>query len=102
VLAKSNTEGYDGKGQAVLQSPDDAEQAWANIGHPRVMVEKFVDFRRELSIIAARAEDGAMAVYPMAENVHHEGILRYSIAPAPDLHPDVRTDAILDIETLLS
>src|SRR5690554_4738487 len=85
VVAKSNTEGYDGKGHAVLRSPDEAEQAWQTIGHDRLMVEKFVDFSREISLIAVRGTDGDVAFYPMAENVHHEGILRYSIAPAPRL-----------------
>lgn len=93
VVAKSNTEGYDGKGQAVLHSPDDAEEAWAAIGHPRLMVEKFVEFSREVSIIAARGEDGQLVIYPLAENVHHNGILRYSLAPAPSVSADVAREA---------
>ncbi|WP_404361762.1 5-(carboxyamino)imidazole ribonucleotide synthase [Marinobacter sp.] len=93
VVAKSNTEGYDGKGQAVLHSAEDARAAWASIGHKRLMVEKFVDFHREVSVIAARSEAGEVAFYPLAENVHEQGILRYSIAPAPGLAPDVRKDA---------
>ncbi|MBB5321295.1 5-(carboxyamino)imidazole ribonucleotide synthase [Marinobacter oulmenensis] len=102
VVAKSITEGYDGKGQAVLRSPEEAEQAWQSIGHPRVIVEKFVDFRREVSIIAVRGEDGDVAFYPMAENTHHEGILRYSIAPAPDLQPHIQADAEGYIKALLN
>lgn len=101
VVAKSVTEGYDGKGQAVLRDPADAADAWAAIGHPRLIVEKFVEFRREVSIIAVRAEDGAVAFYPMAENTHHEGILRYSIAPAPSLSDAVRADAERYIRALL-
>ncbi|HCW88999.1 MAG TPA: 5-(carboxyamino)imidazole ribonucleotide synthase, partial [Marinobacter sp.] len=61
VIAKSVTEGYDGKGQAVLKAPEEAADAWASIGHPKVIVEKFVNFRREVSIIAVRAEDGDLA-----------------------------------------
>ncbi|GGC75677.1 5-(carboxyamino)imidazole ribonucleotide synthase [Marinobacter halophilus] len=102
VVAKSITEGYDGKGQAVLKTPEEAETAWASIGHPRVIVEKFVNFRREVSIIAVRAEDGDVAFYPMAENTHHEGILRYSIAPAPGLEPHVQQDAEKYIKSLLN
>ncbi len=102
VVAKSNTEGYDGKGQAVLRSPDYAEQAWADIGHPRLIVEKFVEFTREVSIIAVRAEDGDVAFYPMAENTHHEGILRYSIAPAPKLDKAVQESAERYIRALLN
>ncbi|NWO08469.1 MAG: 5-(carboxyamino)imidazole ribonucleotide synthase [Alteromonadaceae bacterium] len=102
VVAKSITEGYDGKGQAVLKSPEDAKQAWESIGHPRVIVEKFINFTREVSIIAVRAEDGELAFYPMAENVHHDGILRYSIAPAPRLQPHVQSDAEEYIKSLLN
>lgn len=102
VVAKSNTEGYDGKGQAVLRSPDDAEQAWASIGHNRLMVEKFVEFTREVSIIAVRGTDGDVAFYPIAENVHHEGILRYSIAPAPSLSKELEEKADGYIRALLN
>ncbi len=101
VVAKSNTEGYDGKGQAVLRSPDDAEQAWNAIGHDRLMVEKFVNFSREVSLIAVRSSDGDVAFYPMAENVHHEGILRYSIAPAPRLSRELEEEADGYIRALL-
>ncbi|SOB74704.1 5-(carboxyamino)imidazole ribonucleotide synthase [Marinobacter sp. LV10R510-11A] len=102
VVAKSNTEGYDGKGQAILKSPEDAEAAWESIGHPQLMVEKFIEFSREVSIIAVRAEDGQMAFYPISENVHHEGILRYSIAPAPKLEKHVQEDAEHYTKTLLN
>ena len=102
VVAKSNTEGYDGKGQAVLRSPDDAASAWKSIGHDRLMVEKFVEFTREVSLIAVRAIDGDVAFYPMAENIHHEGILRYSIAPAPKLAPALEEKADGYIRALLN
>lgn len=102
VVAKSNTEGYDGKGQSVLRSPEEAEAAWEAIGHPRLMVEKFVDFRREVSIIAVRNEGGDVVFYPMAENTHHEGILRYSIAPAPALQPHIQEEAERYIRALLN
>ena len=102
VVAKSVTEGYDGKGQAVLDSPRDAHRAWSSIGHKQLIVEAFVHFQRELSIIAVRGTDGETAFYPMAENVHHEGILRYSIAPAPDLKPDSQGSAEKMIRQLLT
>ncbi|MFC4260300.1 5-(carboxyamino)imidazole ribonucleotide synthase [Marinobacter lacisalsi] len=102
VVAKSNTEGYDGKGQAVLRSPEDAAEAWQSIGHERLMVEKFVDFTREVSLIAVRGIDGEVDFYPMAENVHHEGILRYSIAPAPQLSPALEEKAGGYIRALLN
>lgn len=102
VVAKSITEGYDGKGQAVLKTPEEAEAAWSRIGHPRVIVEKFVNFNREVSIIAIRSEDGDLAFYPIAENTHHEGILRYSIAPAPALQAHIQQDAEKYIKSLLN
>ncbi len=102
VVAKSNTEGYDGKGQAVLKSPAEAAEAWKAIGHSRLMVEKFVTFSREISIIAVRAIDGNVVFYPMAENVHHEGILRYSIAPAPGISGDLEAQAHRYIKSLLN
>lgn len=102
VVAKSNTEGYDGKGQAVLRTPEDAAEAWQSIGHERLMVEKFVEFTREVSLIAVRGTDGQVYFYPMAENVHHEGILRYSIAPAPQLSPPLEEKADGYIRALLN
>ena len=72
------------------------------IGHPQVIVEKFVNFSREVSIIAVRAEDGDVAFYPIAENTHYEGILRYSIAPAPGLQAHVQKDAERYIKALLN
>ncbi|MFG6666962.1 5-(carboxyamino)imidazole ribonucleotide synthase [Halomonas sp. HNIBRBA4712] len=94
VVAKSVTEGYDGKGQAVLKSPDQARDAWASIGHSQLIVEAFVDFVREVSIIAVRGRDGEVVFYPMAENQHEGGILRYSVAPLPDL--DASLQALAD------
>lgn len=102
VVAKSNTEGYDGKGQAVLRSPEEAEAAWKSIGHSRLMVEKFVEFRREVSIIAVRSSQGEISFYPMAENVHHEGILRYSMAPAPGISNELEQEARHYIRALLA
>lgn len=101
VVAKSVTEGYDGKGQAVLKSPDQAKDAWASINHSRLIVEAFVDFVREVSIIAVRGRDGQVVFYPMAENQHVDGILRYSVAPLPDLDDSVQQTADDYIRALL-
>ncbi|ALM51523.1 5-(carboxyamino)imidazole ribonucleotide synthase [Halomonas huangheensis] len=101
VVAKSVTEGYDGKGQAVLRDPTDAAEAWQRINHPRLIVESFVDFVREVSIIAVRGQDGQVVFYPMAENVHVDGILRYSLAPMPDLDEAVQHCADGYIRALL-
>lgn len=101
VVAKSVTEGYDGKGQAVLRDPAEAAEAWRSINHPRLIVEAFVDFVREVSIIAVRGREGEIAFYPMAENHHVDGILRYSVAPMPDLDASVQTTADGYIRALL-
>ncbi|MBW6390010.1 5-(carboxyamino)imidazole ribonucleotide synthase [Billgrantia antri] len=101
VVAKSVTEGYDGKGQAVLRDPAEAAEAWRSINHPKLIVEAFVDFVREVSIIAVRGRDGEVAFYPMAENLHVDGILRYSLAPMPDLDDEVQQTADGYIRALL-
>ncbi|KAA0873784.1 5-(carboxyamino)imidazole ribonucleotide synthase [Nitrincola tapanii] len=101
VVAKSITEGYDGKGQAVLRDASDAQAAWQAIGHERLVVEAFVDFVREVSMIAVRGQKGDVVFYPMAENHHSEGILRYSLAPMPDLAAEVQRQAEGYIHALL-
>lgn len=101
VVAKSITEGYDGKGQAVLRDPEQAEEAWAQIGHARLIVEAFVSFVREVSIIAVRDQQGEVVFYPLAENNHVDGILRYSLAPLPDLSDAVQQQAESYIHKLL-
>lgn len=83
AVLKTRRLGYDGKGQAVLHSPDDAAGAWAAIGAAPAILEAFVAFDRELSIVSVRGRDGAMAFYPITENHHRDGILRLSLAPAP-------------------
>jgi len=88
VVVKTTTEGYDGKGQFVIRSNDQCDTAWKEIGDRTLIVESFVEFDRELSIIAVRKENDEMEVYPLAENDHHEGILRFSTAPAPKLSPE--------------
>jgi len=101
LMAKSVTEGYDGKGQYLLQSPDDAAHAWAAIKHKKVLAETFINFKRELSIIAVRAQSGEVKFYPLTENKHHKGILRYSFAPAPQIKKETQKEAESYIRALL-
>ena len=82
ALLKTRTLGYDGKGQARVDSQDDADDAWRAVGARPSILERVIDFRRELSVIGARGRDGETAVYPMVENHHSEGMLRFSFAPA--------------------
>lgn len=82
AVLKTTTEGYDGKGQALLKTTEDIAAAWQSIGNRELILEGFVTFKRELSIIAARSVQGDVHTYPLVENHHQEGILRTTIAPA--------------------
>lgn len=84
AVLKTRRFGYDGKGQQVLRTVEQVVPAWHAIGVVPLILEGFVRFERELSIIGVRGRDGATAFYPLIENEHREGILRRSIAPAPD------------------
>jgi 5-(carboxyamino)imidazole ribonucleotide synthase len=85
VIVKTRRGGYDGKGQAVITTDADIEPAVADLDGRELIVEGRIDFDRELSVIAVRGIDGAFAAYPLVENHHAEGILRYSLAPAPNV-----------------
>ncbi|NIP78545.1 MAG: 5-(carboxyamino)imidazole ribonucleotide synthase [Gemmatimonadetes bacterium] len=85
AVLKTRRFGYDGKGQAVLRRPEDVEAAWNDVGGVPLLLEGFVDFDRELSILSVRDPDGVIAFYPLVENHHEDGILRLSYAPAPHL-----------------
>jgi len=82
ALLKTAREGYDGKGQTWVESHADAATAWTRIGGKPAILEQACDFRRELSIIAARSTSGEIACYPLGENHHENGILRRTSAPA--------------------
>ena len=89
AVLKTARFGYDGKGQVRLHSPADAGEAWSAIGGPAVL-EAFVDFEHEFSILIARGHDGATVQYPPPHNIHHDAILRTSTVPAP---PEVLAQA---------
>ncbi len=82
ALLKTRREGYDGKGQAWVRSAAEAQAAFASIGGAPAILEARAAFRRELSIIAARGRDGTVATYPLTENIHRDGVLHISRAPA--------------------
>src|SRR5262245_16108376 len=75
AVLKTRRFGYDGKGQAVLRTPADCEPAWEKFAGRPLILEAFVPFDRELSIIAVRGRDGRIVTYPLIENVHRDGIL---------------------------
>ncbi|MGR8951774.1 MAG: 5-(carboxyamino)imidazole ribonucleotide synthase [Gammaproteobacteria bacterium] len=78
AIVKSRRLGYDGKGQTFVKSPDDLQKAWDALNGVPAIVEAFVPFDREVSIIAARNPQGEIAFYPLSENLHKGGILRVS------------------------
>ena len=86
--------GYDGKGQARIARPEDVEAAYAGLGGQEGILEAFVDFEREVSVVAARAEGGELRHYGVIENAHRHHILDVSVAPAPGVAPEVAREAV--------
>ena len=82
AIIKTRRFGYDGKGQARLKDVADADEAWASIAWAPAVLEGFVDFEREFSLLIVRGADGAMASWDPVLNVHEDGILALSTVPA--------------------
>jgi len=92
AVLKSARMGYDGKGQVAVGAETDPGKAWHQMGGPRGILEAFVDFRCEVSVVVARGADGAVAAYPPVENRHVNHILDTTIAPA-SLAPEIARNA---------
>ena len=84
ILLKTRRFGYDGKGQAWVGDPREADSAWAAIGRAPAVAEARIDFSAEFSVIIARGHDGDTRAFPVPRNSHENGILRRSIVPAGD------------------
>lgn len=84
AVVKTRRMGYDGKGQAVLREAADIERAWTQLGGSPLIVEQWVPFDREVSCIGVRGRDGECRFYPIATNVHRDGILRRSVPQHDD------------------
>jgi 5-(carboxyamino)imidazole ribonucleotide synthase len=82
AILKTAAFGYDGKGQFRIESPDHMAEAWNAIGRQEAVLEDFIDFEREISVVAARGEDGQFVHYGAIENQHSRHILDVSLAPA--------------------
>lgn len=80
-VVKTRRLGYDGKGQRYLRKAADVEPAWAALGGVPLILEGFVDFEREVSIIGVRSTTGEIRCYPIVANTHRDGILRVTLAP---------------------
>jgi 5-(carboxyamino)imidazole ribonucleotide synthase len=84
--------GYDGKGQVRMTPETDPDDAWHRMGGTVGILEAFVDFRCEVSVVVARGQDGSLAVYPPVENRHVNHILHTTIAPA-HIPPETAAEA---------
>lgn len=93
AVLKTRRLGYDGKGQWMLRTREDVERLEQEFPAAPLILEKFVRFTRELSILAVRGRAGETAFYPLVENHHRGGILRLSLAPAPRLTPSLQQEA---------
>ncbi len=101
AVLKTRRGGYDGKGQALMRSIVDVNAAWEQLGGVPLILEGFVAFSRELSIVAVRAGDGELKSWSAVENQHVGGILHLTRAPAPGLDPALQARADACIRPLL-
>ncbi len=101
LILKTRRLGYDGKGQFLVKSLEDAITAFKELGQKGIIAEGFVQFDRELSCIAVRGIDGATFFYPLVENFHHQGILRLSLAPALVHNTDLNLQASAQVGRIL-
>ena len=92
VLLKARRDAYNGRGNFKITSENEIEKAYQHFDGKSLMVEKFVDFKMEVSVIAARNTKGEIATYPLVENIHEDNILKLTIAPAR-VSDDVINDA---------
>ncbi len=101
AILKTTRLGYDGRGQARIMEPADAPAAFAAMSGAPAVLEGFIPFTHEISVIAARGLDGAVACFDPGENLHRDGILRTTTVPAR-LSPGQRSDAILIAARILN
>jgi 5-(carboxyamino)imidazole ribonucleotide synthase len=82
AILKSAAFGYDGKGQRLIEQPDDLDEIWRDRPGDELILEQAVDFEKEVSVIVARGPDGSMATFPVCENMHRNHILDITVVPA--------------------
>jgi 5-(carboxyamino)imidazole ribonucleotide synthase len=93
AILKTCRMGYDGKGQWLLGTAEDVEKARLELPDVPLILEKFVSFTREVSILGVRGHDGDVVFYPLIETHHRGGILRLALAPAPNLTASLQQEA---------
>ena len=82
AVLKTRRFGYDGKGQCILRGAEDLDQVWHDLGTKSAILEEYIPFEREISVIAARSADGQVECFDVTENEHRDHILKISRAPA--------------------
>jgi 5-(carboxyamino)imidazole ribonucleotide synthase len=82
AVIKTRRFGYDGKGQAIIRAGDDPDQVWEELGTKSAILEAFIPFEREISVVAARSAEGQVECFDVTENEHRDHILKTSRAPA--------------------
>lgn len=92
AVLKTADWGYDGKGQAKIGRPEEADAVWASLATEEAILEAFVDFEREVSVVAARGLDGSFASFGLFANDHRNHILDVTVSPAP-VPPEVEREA---------
>jgi 5-(carboxyamino)imidazole ribonucleotide synthase len=104
AILKTRRLGYDGKGQFRIRSLADADAAWATLGAQAavhgLILEAFIPFERELSVVAVRGRDGDFRTWPLTRNWHTDGVLSLSLAPAPDVSDELEAAAVGHARTL--
>lgn len=93
AILKTRRGGYDGKGQQYLVHEEQAGPAWVALGGQPCILERVVPFDRELSVLGVRGRDGEVRCWPLVENRHAGGILRWSVAPAPGVGEALQAEA---------
>lgn len=109
AVLKTARGGYDGKGQVKITSPDELEKAWNDVGQAESILEAWIEFECELSVIVARrnsnsgvSEPGSVEVFPVTQNEHENHILRRSVVPPPANISDEFKASILKIASSLA
>src|SRR5438876_8625206 len=93
AVIKTRRFGYDGKGQAIVRDGDNPDRIWEDLATKSAILEAFIPFEREISVITARSADGHVECFDVTENEHRDHILKISRAPA-DISRAVAADAL--------
>lgn len=101
AILKTAKDGYDGKGQFFINNKDEIKLAWQHINNKEAILEKVINFKRELSLIAVRDLNNNIKYYPIVENIHHKGILRITKAPAKNISKSKEELAKIYMQKLL-